>query len=96
MFLRGSVATEHYKGAGGDILAARILLNHARVDTTETYIKGPETQRLRAETIARLQRLMISWLTGGNGSQNSPPEMPASEVDCTDRRLCEGGDAVRP
>jgi integrase len=78
MFLRGSVATEHYKAAGGDILVAQDLLNHARVNTTETYINGPETRRLRAETIARSQRLMISWLTGGVASQNLPFEVPAS------------------
>jgi integrase len=99
MFLRGSVATEHYKAAGGDILAARDLLNHARVDTTETYIKGPETQRMRAETIARLQRLMISWLTGGNGSQNSPPEMPAFAEAATigpDKAAAFGHDCLNP
>jgi hypothetical protein len=98
-FLRGSVATEHYKASGGDILAARDLLNHARVDTTETYIKGPETQRMRGETIARLQRLMISWLTGGSGSQDPPSGMPAIAEAATigaDKAAAFGHDCLDP
>jgi hypothetical protein len=63
-FLRGSVATEHYTASGGDIRAAQEVLNHARVDTTEIYIKGPEMRRVQRETIARLQDLMIGWIMG--------------------------------
>jgi len=62
--LRGSVATEHYHAAGGDILAAQTVLNHARADTTDLYIRGPRTRQLQQETITRLQRTMIAWITG--------------------------------
>lgn len=60
---RGSVATEHYHAAGGDILAAQAVLNHTRVDTTDLYIRGSSTQRLQQETMSRLQRAMITWIT---------------------------------
>lgn len=64
VLLRGSVATEYYKASGGDILATQDVLNHARADTTELYIKGPQTQRIQRETIARLQGLMLGWIIG--------------------------------
>jgi integrase len=63
-FLRGSIATEHYKASGGDIVAVQEVLNHARPDTTEIYVKGPEARRVQRETIARLQDLMIGWIMG--------------------------------
>ena len=63
-FLRGSVATEHYKASGGDIVAVQEVLNHVRPDTTEIYVKGPEARRVQRETIARLQNLMIGWIMG--------------------------------
>lgn len=62
VLLRGSVATEYYKASGGDILATQDVLNHARADTTERYIKGPQTHRIQRETIARLQELMLGWI----------------------------------
>jgi integrase len=65
VLFRGSVATEHYRAAGGDIRAAQAVLNHARPDTTDLYVRGPETQRLQDATIARLQSLMVAWITGG-------------------------------
>jgi integrase len=64
VLFRGSVATEHYHAAGGDIRAAQTVLNHARIDTTDLYVRGPETRRLQEATVARLQRLMIAWITG--------------------------------
>ena len=64
VLLRGSVATEYYKASGGDIVATQDVLNHARADTTELYIKGPETRRVQRETIARLQGLMLGWIVG--------------------------------
>lgn len=67
--LRGSVATEHYKASGGDILEVQQLLNHARADTTEIYVKGPEAQRIQRETIAHLQSLMINWIRGENPAE---------------------------
>jgi hypothetical protein len=62
VLLRGSVATEYYKASGGDIVATQDVLNHARADTTELYIKGPQTRRIQRETIARLQELMLGWI----------------------------------
>jgi len=73
VLFRGSVATEHYRAAGGDIRAAQAVLNHARPDTTDLYVRGPETQRLQEATIARLQSLMVAWITGGR-----PPGDPTS------------------
>jgi integrase len=64
VLFRGSVATEHYRATGGDIRAAQAVLNHARVDTTDLYVRGPETQRLQDTTVARLQNLMVAWITG--------------------------------
>ncbi|MCA1444657.1 hypothetical protein I6F07_31680 [Ensifer sp. IC4062] len=64
VLLRGSVATEYYKASGGDIVATQDVLNHARADTTELYIKGPQTRRIQGETIARLQELMLGWIVG--------------------------------
>jgi|SRR5579872_2139429 len=65
VLFRGSVATEHYRAAGGDIHAAQAVLNHARADTTDLYVRGPQTQRFQEATVARLQGLMVSWITGG-------------------------------
>jgi hypothetical protein len=64
VLFRGSVATEHYHAAGGDIRAAQAVLNHARADTTDLYVRGPETRRLQEATVARLQGLMVAWITG--------------------------------
>jgi hypothetical protein len=64
VLLRGSVATEYYKASGGDIVATQHVLNHAGADTTELYIKGPQTRRFQRETIARLQGLMLGWIVG--------------------------------
>ncbi len=63
VLFRGSVATEHYRATGGDIRAAQAVLNHARLDTTDLYVRGPETQRLQDATVARLQSLMVAWIT---------------------------------
>ena len=63
-FLRGSAATQVYTASQGDLIAAQALLNHARIDTTERYVRGPEARRIQAETIARTQALMIGWVMG--------------------------------
>jgi hypothetical protein len=68
VLLRGSVATEYYKASGGDIVATQDVLNHARADTTELYIKGPQTRRIQRETIARLQELMLGWIVGAKAN----------------------------
>ena len=78
-FLRGSAATQVYTASQGDLIAAQALLNHARIDTTERYVRGPEAARIQAETIARGQALMIGWVMGGNGvAESTPAAMPAS------------------
>jgi hypothetical protein len=61
--LRGSVATQHYIASGGDLAAASAILNHASLVTTDTYIEGPAVRRLERDTIARLQRLMVAWVS---------------------------------
>ena len=71
VLFRGSVASLHYHAAGGDIRIAQAVLNHARADTTDVYVRGPATQRLQEETVAHLQKLMIAWITGG--SQTDDP-----------------------
>lgn len=61
------------------MIAAQVLLNHARIDTTERYVRGPEAARIQAETIARAQALMIGWVMGENGvAEPAPAAMPAS------------------
>ncbi|WP_439397124.1 hypothetical protein ACRQ5Q_08705 [Bradyrhizobium sp. PMVTL-01] len=69
---RGSVATEHYRASGGDILVAQSILNHAGVLTTETYLKSEETTRFQRQTIARLQDLMIDWVSGPDRNERAP------------------------
>jgi site-specific recombinase XerD len=76
VLLRGSVATEHYRASGGDILHVQQILNHGSAVTTEAYVKGPSTEQLRRETVARLQKLMVSWVTGPAGSVR-PSDHPA-------------------
>jgi hypothetical protein len=69
---RGTVATEHYRASGGDILVAQSILNHASAATTETYIKSEETTRLQRQTIAHLQDLMIAWVRGSERIDPAP------------------------
>jgi hypothetical protein len=72
MMFRGSVAIEHYRASGGDIQAAQAVLNHRRADTTDNYIRAPQTRRLQQETIARLQTMMVAWIAGGQSSADAP------------------------
>lgn len=69
VLFRGSVATEHYKAADGDIRVAQVLLNHAQASTTDLYVRGPETQRMYEKTIASLQHRMIGWIVMRPGVQ---------------------------
>jgi integrase len=78
VLFRGSVATEHYHAAGGDIRAAQAVLNHTRVDTTDLYVRGPETRRLQEATVARLQGLMVAWITGDRSP--SDPAAAGSKI----------------
>jgi hypothetical protein len=66
VFLRGSVATQHYKSSGGDILVVQEILNHKNAHTSDAYVRGPEVQKIQTETIARLQGLMIAWVTAAD------------------------------
>ena len=97
-FLRGSAATQVYTASQGDLIAAQALLNHARIDTTERYVRGPEAARIQAETIARAQVLMIGWVMGENTVSQAPPAaMPASVPfghDCLN--LLDGDRPGRP
>jgi len=63
------------------------VLNHARADTTDLYVRGPETQRLQDATVARLQALMVAWITGGQG-----PRDPG-DTDCAAAFLALGENA---
>lgn len=94
VLLRGSVATEHYRASGGDILHVQQILNHGSAVTTETYVKGPSTEQLRRETVARLQKLMVSWLTRADGSA-PPADRPALAVGIRATALF-GHDCLNP
>lgn len=73
--LRGSVATQHYVASGGDLLATAAILNHRDPVVTDAYVEGPAARKLERETIARLQKLMLSWVTT---PVSSPVPAPAS------------------
>jgi hypothetical protein len=75
-FLRGSAATQVYTASQGDLIAVQALLNHARIDTTERYVRGPEARRVQTETIARAQVLMIAWVLGEAGGKADPAPEP--------------------
>jgi hypothetical protein len=55
----------------------RIVCN---ADTTDLYVRGPETQRLQEATVARLQVLMVAWITGGRGSHDPVGAGPATAL----------------
>lgn len=61
---RSSMASAHYTASQGDIMAAKAVLNHANVATTDIYVDGEAVRRLERDTIARLQSLMIAWVRG--------------------------------
>lgn len=71
ILLRGSVAMEHFRSAGGDIVAVQGVLNHASPATTEIYVRGAEASAMRGTTIARLQALMVAWI-GGEPASDEP------------------------
>lgn len=72
VLFRGTIATEHYRASGGDVLVAQSLLNHASVATTETYLKSEETTRFQRHTIARLQDMMVAWVGGSERTEPAP------------------------
>lgn len=65
---RSSMASAHYTASQGDIMAAKAVLNHASVVTTDIYVDGDAVRRLERDTIARLQSLMITWVHGETSS----------------------------
>lgn len=87
---RGTVATEHYRASGGDILVAQSILNHANAATTETYLKSEETTRFQRQTIARLQDLMVAWVRGFK------PIVPSPEPDQLRGTVSFGHDCLAP
>lgn len=85
---RGSVATEHYKAAGGDIRVAQVLLNHAQVSTTDLYVRGAETQRMYEKTIATLQHRMIGWIAMRPGVQGVERNIDG-QIESDDKGIAE-------
>ncbi|MBA4090275.1 MAG: site-specific integrase [Sphingobium sp.] len=71
--LRGSVATLHYLASGGDLLATAAILNHRDPVVTDAYVEGPAARWLERETIARLQRMMVAWVTAPEQEETSAP-----------------------
>lgn len=96
-FLRGSVATAHYRASSGDLLAVQRLLNHADPVTTELYIAGPEAERLRQRAISELQELMLAWVRDGSaaaGGEASAVGEPAATFSHTCLNPLAGPDAA--
>jgi integrase len=80
VLLRGSVATAHYQASGGDIVHVQQILNHASVTTTEAYVKGPRTEQLRRDIVARLQRQMVGWIMGDADTAATPRDAAAAAL----------------
>jgi hypothetical protein len=89
---RSSMASAHYTASQGDIMAAKAVLNHANVATTDIYVDGEAVRRLERDTIARLQSLMITWVTG------ETPAMTRNIKGGYQRRVTAlfGHDCLRP
>lgn len=88
-FLRGSIATEYYKASGGDIAITQAQLNHANVATTDRYVRGPETERIQHETIAKAQAMLVAWVTDIEAPNHKPKRRPGKATvpfahDCLD------------
>lgn len=90
---RSSMASAHYTASQGDIMAAKAVLNHANVATTDIYVDGEAVRRLERDTIARLQSLMITWVTGETPSHDSQHQGPNTSVRVT---ALFGHDCLRP
>ena len=69
--IRGSVATEHYRQTR-DLTSTGAILNHKSLVTTDTYVEGPSIRRLERETITRLQKLMVAWVTRSERNLPAP------------------------
>jgi len=90
---RSSMASAHYTASHGDIMAAKAVLNHANVATTDIYVDGDAVRRLERDTIARLQSLMITWVRGETSSDRSHHRGPYTAAPVT---ALFGHDCLRP
>src|SRR3546814_11202088 len=64
-------------------MAAKAVLNHANVATTDIYVDGEAVRRLERDTIARLQSLMITWVTGETPAHDSQHQGPDTSARVT-------------
>lgn len=90
---RSSMASAHYTASQGDIMAAKAVLNHASVVTTDIYVDGDAVRRLERDTIARLQALMITWVRGEARSHHPQHRGPDADARVT---ALFGHDCLRP
>src|SRR3546814_12657992 len=74
-------------------MAAKAVLNHANVATTYIYVDGEAVRRLERDTIARLQSLMITWVTGETPAHDSQHQGPDTSARVT---ALFGHDCLRP
>ena len=88
--LRGSTATQHYLKTQGDLTATGAVLNHANLVTTDRYVEGPAARRFEQETIAGLQRLMVSWITSPQSASVPTPIRDAVTAQLAHRCLAPG------
>jgi hypothetical protein len=88
--LRGSTATQHYLKTQGDLTATGAVLNHANLVTTNRYVEGPAARRFEQETIAGLQRLMVSWITSPQSAPVATPIKDAVTAQLAHRCLAPG------
>ncbi|QSR19512.1 site-specific integrase [Novosphingobium sp. KA1] len=90
---RSSMASAHYTASRGNIMAAKAVLNHATVATTDIYVDGEAVRRLERDTIARLQLLMITWVTGETPFHDPQHQGPDISMPAT---ALFGHDCLRP
>lgn len=84
--LRGSVASAHYVATGGDIQQVQSLLNHQHSATTDHYIGGEAATRVQQQTVARLQQLMVAWVTAPASAQSPFRRTSGSAAQCFSHR----------
>lgn len=90
---RSSMASAHYTTSQGDIMAAKAVLNHASVVTTDIYVDGEAVRRLERDTIKRLQSLMIAWVGGAESPGRRQRRKPGCEAPVT---VLFGHDCLHP
>lgn len=90
---RSSMASVHYTASQGDIMAAKAVLNHASIVTTDIYVDGEAVRRLERDTIKRLQSLMIAWVGGAQSPGRRQRRKPGGEAPVT---VLFGHDCLHP